>query len=479
MPSFVRFGSLVGASLLHLGCSASPDASTSRDAGTDVAPLPRMAGSHHDAGAARDAGDDAVGAPSTTYPAPHPPLPQLMNAAGGPILTSPRVYLLVYPGYPYTADLQTFATRLTTAAYWGSATAQYGVGPLAYGGTVTLTGQTPPTTITSAEIEAWMASSLASGAFGTPDPQGIYTIFYPSGTTVTQPNPVLPSLAPLASCVAFGGYHDDVAVTLADGGAPTMLADSGASGARADGGATTTFSYAVIPTCDSSVQDLTAVVSHEWVESSTDPFVTSATTGAFSLMGGADSAFFTVDAAHAVWALLGGGEAGDLCEPEGNSVYVTPPDVGYLVQRTWSNELAKQSHDPCAPDPTGVAYFNSAPVLPEAVTVTSSLTGTVVTQGITIPVGESRTIEVDLFSDGDTGGPWTVSAADVLYALYGSYGLANTLGFAWDRTEGENGQKLHLTITVLRASLIAGAHAFMITSTKGARQSVWAGLIVE
>lgn len=127
----------------------------------------------------------------------------------------------------------------------------------------------------------------------------------------------------------------------------------------------------------------------------------------------------------------------------------------------------------------GQSFFDSAPVLPETVTFTSSLTGSVTTQGITIPVGSSKTVEVDLFSDGATSGPWTVQAADVLYAYYGSYGIPSSLSFQWDRTSGVNGEKLHLTITVTSASIIGNGHAFMITSTLGTRVTVWPGMIVE
>jgi hypothetical protein len=109
----------------------------------------------------------------------------------------------------------------------------------------------------------------------------------------------------------------------------------------------------------------------------------------------------------------------------------------------------------------------------------STLTGKVTTKGIKIPVGESRTIEVDLFSDGDTGGPWKVIAEDLMSTVYGSYGLKPTMTFAWDRTEGQNGEKLHLTITVTAASFIGGAHAFMITSWLKNRVAVWPGLVVE
>ena len=217
-------------------------------------------------------------------------------------------------------------------------------------------------------------------------------------------------------------------------------------------------------------------MSHEWVEAATDPV--DALGGAFSLTPPPGSAYFLVDADHVVWGLLGGSEAGDLCESEGLA-YFKPADVGYAVQRTWSNARAAASHDPCAPDLPGNPYLNSAPVLPEVVTFSSSLTGTLVTRGITIAPGQSATIDVDLFSDVDTGGPWSVTAEDLIYKNYGSYGLPETLAFSWDRTSGTNGDTLHLTITVTRGSVIGGAHAFLITSSLGSVRTVWPGLVVE
>ncbi len=264
------------------------------------------------------------------------------------MLTTPKVYLVFYPNDPNETSLQAFAQRMATSTYWATTTSEYGVGPIAYAGTIELTGMTPPTMIANTDIQTWVASEIQSGAFGTPDPEGIYTIVYPQGTIVTETNPVTSLLPPVQSCVAFGGYHDNAAVSLGDGGAPTN------------------FAYAVIPTCSGSVQDLTSVISHEWVEASTDPFLTS--TGAFTLTGGPTAAYFSVDADHAIWALLGGGEAGDLCEPEGDDVYVTPSDVGFEVQRTWSNVHAGASHDPCTPNLTETPFFDSAPMLPETVT---------------------------------------------------------------------------------------------------------------
>jgi hypothetical protein len=383
-----------------------------------------------------------------------------VNTGGGPVLTTPKVHLVFYPGYPYETQLEEFAQKMTTATYWSTTTSEYGVGALSYGGAIELTGQTAPGSIMSTDIQTWVEGELSSGAFGTPDPQAIYTVFYPEGTVITQPNPVLPGLPGPQSCVAggFGGYHDNATVALTDGGTPAN------------------FAYAVIPTCGTDVNGLTAVLSHEWVEASTDPYVTSS--GTFTLMAAPNSAFFSADADHIIWDLLGGGEAGDLCEPEGQDAYFTPTDVGYQVQRTWSNKQAMGSHDPCAPDIAG-AFFDSAPVLPEMVTFTSSITGSVTSQGITIPVGSSKTIEVDLFSDGDTGGPWTVAADDVLATNYSAYGFTPSMTFTWDRNKGQNGEKLHLTIAVTTASIVGGGHAFEITSTLGSRTAVWPGLVVE
>jgi hypothetical protein len=472
MP-LARFALLASVACLALSltaCGNSSPAAPAGDGGADASAV--EGGTITDAGGA-EAGPDAMsldggtadaaadvdnGAPSTVYPAPHPPLPTLTNQNSGAVLTSPRVYLIFYPSYPYETDLETFAQKIGASGYWPATTSEYGVGDIAYAGTIALTGQTPPATITSTAIESWVEGEIQSGAFGAPDPQAIYTVVYPQSTIITQPNPVSTLFGTVQSCVAFGGYHDNAVVTPADGGAPQNYA------------------YAVIPTCSTNVQDLTAVISHEWVEASTDPFLTS--TGAFMISGGPQSAFYTVDTGHTIWAALGGGEAGDLCEPEAPDVYTTPTDLGYLVQRTWSNASAVKSHDPCVPSIAG-AFFDSAPVLPEMVTFTSSLTGSITSQGVTIPVGSSKTLEVDLFSDGDTGGAWSVQADDVLYKYYGSYGIPNSLAFSWDRSTGVNGEKLHLTITVTQASLIGNGHAFMITSSLNGRVSVWPGLIVE
>ncbi len=417
---------------------------TSLDAAADVA--------------TQDAADDAdAGSP---YPAPHPPLPQAVSS-GGPVLTTPHVQLIFYPNNANESALETFAQNLAASTYWATTTAEYDIGPLSYLGSTVLTGQTPPSVIASADVQTWMGQQIAAGTFGTPDPETIYTLVYPSTTTIQQPNSVSSLLGPVDSCSTFYGYHDSVGVASTDGGAPTK------------------FAYAIIATCTASIDDQTATMSHEWVESSTDPQATG--DGPFALTGGPGAAYYSVDSNDVVWEVLAsGGEVADLCQPEGAAADYTPADIGYAVQRIWSNRLAAASHDPCAPDLAGLPFFQSAPVLNDMVVFTPlPNSGSLMTKGVTIPVGQSATIEVDLFSDAPTSGPWTVTAGDLLSRDFASYGVTPTLAFAWDQTQGENGDKLHLTITVTGASLFGGAHAFFITSTLGSRYYEWPGVVVE
>lgn len=238
------------------------------------------------------------------------------------------------------------------------------------------------------------------------------------------------------------------------------------------------FAFAIIPTCSLSIGTLTEPMSHEWVEAATDPDPVAMSNGVFVASGGPNSAFFGVDGDHLVWTLPGGGEAGDLCENGGAAIDIQPADIGFTVQRTWSDNSAKASHDPCVPTVSG-AYAAAAPVLNDDVSFSTTFTGSVKSKGIVIPVGQSKTIEVDLFSDAATDGPITVDAQDLLYENYGKSGLTNTMNFTWDRVTGLNGEKLHLTINVIASSFLGGAHAFVIKAQVGSRYQLWPGLVVE
>ena len=92
-----------------------------------------------------------------------------------------------------------------------------------------------------------------------------------------------------------------------------------------------------------------------------------------------------------------------------------------------------------------------------------------------IPVGSSATVELDLYSDAPTSGPWKVSVIlDDRHGCFGGNGDSSR--FKLDKTEGQNGDKIHLTIKALGKSSL-GASPFWVQSDLGSVSSVWIGLV--
>jgi hypothetical protein len=245
--------------------------------------------------------------------------------------------------------------------------------------------------------------------------------------------------------VSFGGYHGNVSVN------NKLVA------------------YAVIPTCATSgtlsgVNVTTSTLTHELIEAATDPFPNSNT-----------PAYASVDDNHMIWSsALGGAEVGDMCAQFTESFYVPTELQPYFVQRTWSDVAAKAAHDPCVPAPANTPYFNSMPLL-DSITTTGG-GGTTQTQGVQIAVGSSKTIEVDLFSDGPTSGQWFVGAVEVKRTTT----APDTLSFSWDKPKGSNGDKLHVTITAVAASTSRRkSSTFDITSSLGSVVHHWYGMVVN
>jgi hypothetical protein len=258
-------------------------------------------------------------------------------------------------------------------------------------------------------------------------------VFYPSTVTVSQGGG--------ASCNAFYGYHGDYLLS-----------------------GTTYVTYSVVAQCppfpnSSAIDSIASIASHELVEAATDPLAID------------NPAFLQPDPADIAWAVPAGGELGDMCAGYGN-VFYKPSDVPYLVQRTWSNKAAAAGHDPCQPD-GNTPYFNAAAVLTETVAV-----DTVNAKGINIPVGGTGTVELELYSDAPTSGPWTVQAVDLSSLFGGPQQLDAT--FAGQMTaSGVNGDKLTLTIKVLSQGM-GGYEVLWITDTlasSSANPPVWIGVV--
>jgi hypothetical protein len=368
------------------------------------------------------------GSPSNVYPAFSIDAPEVTKLAG-PVLAKPKVVPVYFSNddATFTDSITAYLGKLAGSTYW-SVLKEYGVGVLTIAAPVTIAAPAPAT-LAGSDVEAWLAAKIADATLPA-DTSTIYALFYPSGTSI--------GFAGLgSSCSTFGGYHSSIATT-----------------------AVGDVAYAVIPRCASfngftGLDAVTSTSSHELVEAAANPFLQDPTRNAYS----------QVDAQHLVWSsVLGGGEIGDLCAANQN-VFYAPSDIGNEVQRVWSNASAAAGHNPCAPVDE-LPYFNAMPQLTDDIAF-----GKVTTRGVKIPVGQSKTIEIDLFSDAPTG-TWNLSAFDVAQLQK----QPSRLQFSWDRTAGKNGEKVHLTITVVKGSS-TNSEGFIIGSSAGGRATFWVGLV--
>jgi hypothetical protein len=396
------------------------DVITVKDATVDASPPPE------------DTGVD-TGSDSGPFPASHSSAPT-ETSSGGPVLTTPNFIPVFFSGDTEQTTLTDFLTNIGASSYWSTTTSEYGVGPATVGTSIVLT--TPaPTKIDDTAIASYLQTQLdgTDPIWGTAGPEDVFVIFYPSTTTIT--------LDGYKSCSYFGGYHNETSNSLG------------------------VIHYAVLPRCAgfppfTSEEYLTFALSHELIEASTDP------------QPYTDPAYLDPDANDIGWALFGGGEIGDMCAWIPNIQIVPPSPFAYTVQRTWSNASASASHDPCVPIPAGEVYFNSVPVLGDAITLNQG--GPIATEGAQIPLGTSKTIPVNLFSDAPTSGAWSISAIDVASAYNGE---ATALTFSFDKTTGKNGDVVNLTINALRKDPQYGGELFMVVSTLGSMQTFWIGAV--
>lgn len=379
-----------------------------------------------------------IGAPSTVYPAPHEGPPVVTEVSGGSVAAAPRVHPVFFAGDDpaMVASLVGFYAKLGASGYWASAVGEYGVGPVTAAPTIQLS-EAAPSSISFTEIDAWLAGKLDADdpAFAGWDGSSVFAIHFPAGVQV--------DIGGAKSCSAFGGYHENVLL-------------DGAHGAKG-------VPYLVIPRCqsggNSALDTTTAAATHELVEAATDPL---------PLL---TPAYDALDDAHAFWAEpMGGAEIGDMCGVTASS-YFHDPALGAFVPRVWSNVAAAAGHDPCVPAAASAAYFNSVPVLDETVAYHPSTGGTISAKGVHIPMGTTKIVEVDLFSEAAIG-PWSVKALDVRTLD----GLPAKLSFSLDATSGQNGQKLHLSITNQGVSS-SDDDTFLLLSERAGEQHVWVGLV--
>jgi hypothetical protein len=446
--------SLTGIALATTACGSSVDSeqsgSTSSGTGGNATTSTTVTTTTSSTGSGGGGGE---GQPSDTYPAFQLPVPTVITY-GGPVLASPKIVPVFFTNDDATTvtALKDFTNQIGGTHYWAATTSEYGVGP-AVGATTVDLMEAAPSTIDDSDIETWLAGKLESGdpLWPAADENTVYVLYYPAGTTIT--------LQGSTSCQTFGGYHANITLDAAHG--------------------SNDVAYAVVPRCANfagmnTMDATTGSASHEMIEAATDPYPFT------------NPAYADVDDQDIYWArALGGGETGDMCAQFAQA-FTQFDELPYLVQRTWSNKQALAGHDPCQPELPGEVYFNAAPELEHTpITVFGQQINA---RGVTIPVGMSKTIEVDLFSDASTSGPFSIHADDVS-SLYGG---PQELTFNIEPSEvaacppmsppgsvcakGQNGQKVHLTINVVAAGS-HGSETFFVVARQNQVENLWIGVV--
>lgn len=303
-----------------------------------------------------DAGSDV-----DATPPPKPTFPEVQSR-GGPVQKTGKIQPIVFPGDPLKTQITQFTQKIASSQYWKDVGAEYAVGSLTALDPIEV-AEAAPAAIKSKEIETWLIGKLggATPELGAPDPNTLYAIYYPPGTTITMED-----AGELGqSCEGYGGYHYEVKV------------------------GTVRVGYAVMPRC-SDIDELTIAASHEYFEWATDPFPTSA------------PAYAKLDDAHWAWQAAFIGELSDICTFLDRD-NLRPSEIGFEVQRHFSNKLSLAGKYPCAPL-TGKSgpYLQAIPFPEDIATVPDYGVGPtkyIDVKAIRVPPGTSKSVDVLVYSD--------------------------------------------------------------------------------
>ena len=251
---------------------------------------------------------EAIRAASVPYPAPHPSMPQIPHH-GGSVMKKPVIVTITFPGDAYADRLERFGEEVGTLDWWRITVSPYGPEPSVSGGNVRIAEQ-PPARISDDEVQAWIARKIDEGTLPPPTDQTLYTLYYPSSTTVTIDNSAV-------SCQTFLGYHSAIHYR------------------------STPVAYTVINRCG-GLDQVTETASHEFAEAASDPQPLTIDSLGYMLLG------------SNAWTLLGG-ENADMC-----AGVTGVRERGYALTRVWNNENAAIGQQPCLPVAASeIPYFNA------------------------------------------------------------------------------------------------------------------------
>lgn len=315
--------------------------------------------------------------------------PQVPNQMGG-VLSQPNLVIMTYDADPNQAALENWGVWIADGGFLPTTVGQYGVG----NGTVQFVrlSDDPPGSSDS-QIQQYLQTHFDTDrTMPSYTRSNLYELFLPTDWAGTA-----------SFCQSQGGYH----TYFYDGSSDTYPV------------------YAVVANCRNDLQGDTEVSgSHEVVEATTDPYVTS----------------WTFDDTPNAWAYIGG-ELGDMCES--NSHYYLSPDGTEGGQYIWSNSAALAGQVPCQPWPDGVLYVDVlassalVPAMP-GTTVDIPLTG-----WASAPVDSWALVAQDAFFGVDfqtnpglseaslSPGGQVMAQLNVPQALPGEPALGGKVGAAW------------------------------------------------
>lgn len=415
-----------------VGCggpdSAHPEPS---EAGTvQQGPPPGIDAAPPSDGGGADTGDSNSGDGGVPgYPAFVPDIGRISNQ-GGTVLTSPKIVSVTWSTDTNASSLQDFGDKIGASSYWKAIAGEYGVGAATSGMANHVVITTPsPNPWDDQAIESWIIQQLtdtATSKWPSPDAQTVYIVYTPPGVKVTSSGQ--------DACQTYSGYHSEVTV-----------------------GSNAHVLYGlVVGECngpDTVLNAATETSAHEIVEAATDPHTNS------------DLAYTQFDNAHWAWEMFqqNQDEVADACENYNESYYMEGADLPYYVQRSWSNASAIAGHDPCVPA-VKAPYFNVTQLNPDAISVVvdPQATKPLATTGYHIPVGQTKTFSVGLYSDAPTAGAWTVKAVE---GDGMSTPAASVLTISTDKSSGQNGDKINLTVKVNTAPGKVDAVLMTLVST--------------
>ena len=419
---------LVASLVAVQGCGSSSNESPQSmddDAGSGTV----LDGAGTDANVAGDAANPVPAEGGTASPdaagsfteASHQAFPSVINW-GGSVLTAPKVVTITFGSDTLATQFDTFGQSAASSSWWDAVRA----GDCDANGT-TCVGDGP--TGTSVAVPAAAAASYTDSLEGAasslqtalsnlitahtvpaPDANTIYVMYLPGTTKITM-DPQDPAVNSPYDCPDTYGYHNGMKVGQTQVWYSVVLECPPDPSAPSQAPPTTVLGNA------------TGTAAHEIVETATDP----------------DSNEFYLDTSDPNtwgWNDVLGGELGDMCVDPFALGQDGTMDGAFLAQRIWSVPAAKAGHNPCVPVPVGEIYFNAAPA-------TSSV--------VVVDVGQSKTIEVDAFSDAARA-DWTLTAADWtdLNTTYLSFSIAGASApDAGVDLQVNNGSKIQLTVTLL------------------------------